>query len=274
MHPRTSLARRLAVAVALAALAVGAAAAPASASGLGHGHGHGRDDFALLQMNLCLSGLAGCYGKTQYPAVVDEAIAKIRATRPAVVTLNEACSGDVERIARETGLHQRFATVLYRGAPLPCTKPEGRGVFGNAVLARKPIVAAEDAPYTAQLGSEERRWLCVTTTDWIRTCTSHLSVAGTPEQAATNEAQCRELTAVLTGRHPLQSTFFGGDVNRADSCVPRGGWTARDEEAPQAPGIQHVYGTRPAWFARPQDEVLPMAHSDHDALLVRVKRHR
>ena len=35
-------------------------------------------EYTLMQMNLCLSGLAGCYGKVQYPAVLNEAIARIR----------------------------------------------------------------------------------------------------------------------------------------------------------------------------------------------------
>ena len=33
--------------------------------------------YTMLQMNLCLSGVAGCYGRTAYPAVVDEAVATI-----------------------------------------------------------------------------------------------------------------------------------------------------------------------------------------------------
>jgi endonuclease/exonuclease/phosphatase family metal-dependent hydrolase len=221
----------------------------------------------MLQMNLCLSGLAGCFDDTQYPRVVDEAIEKIRQTAPDAVGLNEACSGDVERIARETGLQHRFATVIYRGAPLPCRNPGERGVFGNAVLTREIIDASEDAPFAVQLGPEERRWICVVTNDGVRVCTTHLSVAGTPEQRATNDAQCAELAQVLAAAPRRQPTIFGGDVNRVGSCAPRGAWIERDEEAPQAPGIQHVYGTRPG-FVRPRDEVLPMTYTDHDALLV------
>lgn len=248
-------------------LAVGAFGATASADAK-PGKSNSRTPYSLLQMNLCLSGLAGCYGGTQYPAVVDEAIAKIRATQPDAVTLNEACSGDVERIARETGYDHRFATVIYRGAPLECRRPSGRGVFGNAVLTKQPITASEDAPFKAQLGLEERRWICVTTTDDVRACTTHLSVSGRPDQRATNDAQCQELTEILAGDDRRQATIFGGDVNRLESCAPRGDWTERDEEAAQAPGIQHVYGTRPA-FVAPDDEILPMTYSDHDALLVR-----
>ena len=40
-----------------------------------------------MQMNLCLSGLAGCYGKVAYPAVVEEAVARIREARPDAVTV-------------------------------------------------------------------------------------------------------------------------------------------------------------------------------------------
>jgi hypothetical protein len=37
----------------------------------------------LMQMNLCLSGLADCYGKAAYPAVAEEAVARICArTQP------------------------------------------------------------------------------------------------------------------------------------------------------------------------------------------------
>jgi len=254
----------LLLAAALTALAVVATGAVADERD--DDKNNGRTPYALLQMNLCLSGYAGCFDDTQYPAVVDEAIAKIRTSRPDAVTLNEACSGDVERIARETGYDMRFSTVIYRGAPLDCKDPTGRGVFGNAVLTRAGIESSEDGAYEAQLGVEERRWLCVVTEREARVCTSHLSVAGSSQQRATNDAQCEELRAVLA-RDRDRTTIFGGDVNRIGSCAPRGAWTERDEEAEQAPGIQHVYGTRPG-FVRPRDEVLAMTYTDHDALLV------
>ena len=94
--------------------------------------------YSVMQMNLCLSGLAGCYGKTAYPAVVDEAVAQIRAARPDAVTVNEACRDDVARIARQAGYHLRFSRVIYLGEPLRCVRPGGRGLFGDAVLTRPP----------------------------------------------------------------------------------------------------------------------------------------
>src|SRR5687768_11855024 len=58
--------------------------------------------YTLLQMNLCLSGRAGCYAEVAYPAGVEDAVALIREARPDAVTLNEVCRSDVARIARRT----------------------------------------------------------------------------------------------------------------------------------------------------------------------------
>src|SRR5215207_1227665 len=80
--------------------------------------------YGLMQMNLCLSGLAGCYGKAAYPAVVDEAVARIRQARADAVTVNEACRSDVAEIARRTGYHLRFSRVIYLGEPLHCVQPD------------------------------------------------------------------------------------------------------------------------------------------------------
>jgi hypothetical protein len=49
----------------------------------------------VLQMNLCNSGLAGCYegGRS-----INEAYNRITGQRPDIVTLNEICSRDVARL--------------------------------------------------------------------------------------------------------------------------------------------------------------------------------
>jgi hypothetical protein len=59
--------------------------------------------YTLMQWNVCLSGLAGCYSKVAYPAVLAEAMARIRDARPDAVTFSEACRNDVALIARRTG---------------------------------------------------------------------------------------------------------------------------------------------------------------------------
>ncbi len=227
--------------------------------------------YQLLQMNLCLSGIAGCYAGTQYPAVVDEAIGKIRTNSPDVATLVETCSGDAQRIADETGYHLAFGAVIYKGAELPCVKPTGRGVYGITVLTRRPIDSVDDAPYQAQNGNEQRRRVCATSVDGQTACVTHLAVrdadpAG-PNSAA-NDGQCAEFGALLaryasTGRPVIAA----GDMNRQTSCAPVGFWTRQDSAASQSPGIQHAYGAY-RWFHRPVATTPPMTYSDHDALLV------
>ncbi|GAA5087038.1 hypothetical protein GCM10023259_100510 [Thermocatellispora tengchongensis] len=221
-----------------------------------------RPPYSLLHMNVCLSGYAGCYAKTQYPKIVDEVVERIQANDVNAVTLNEACSGDVAEIAARTGYHYRFATVIYRGAPLDCRTPGGRGVFGNAVLTKEAIRASEDAPFSVFSGVEQRRWLCVTTARRVDVCTTHLSTDG-EAPGTTNSIQCAELAQVLASRG--RPTIFAGDVNRRGSCAPQNHWTLTDAEATQAPGIQHAYGN----LTSPALEIEPATYTDHDALVIR-----
>src|ERR687896_594545 len=221
--------------------------------------------YTLMQMNLCLSGLAGCYGKTAYPAVVEEAVAQIRESHPDAVTLNEVCRTDVARITRRTGYHLRFSRVIYGGRRLRCVRPGGRGLFGNAVLTQVPIKSTDTEDFKAQAGPERRRWLCVTTRVDVDVCTAHLNTRSTIEIAG-HEAQCVELAALLARRASARTVTFGGDVNRRRTCAPDGVWTRTDRSADQAPGLQHVYGS--GALRSPSAEVLPAKHSDHDVLLV------
>jgi endonuclease/exonuclease/phosphatase family metal-dependent hydrolase len=216
-----------------------------------------------MQMNLCLSGFAGCYGKVAYPAGVEDAVARIRAARPDAITLNEGCRGDVARIARRIGYHVRFSAVTVAGTPLRCVRPGGRGRFGIAVLTRAAIDGAESRDFTAQAGPEWRRWLCVTTRAGVDVCTAHLAMT-----SAANNAQCAELAGIL-GRRGARGVVFGGDLNRRRPCAPMGGWTRTDGSADQAPGLQSVFGG--GAIRMPVAEVVPAGHTDHDVLVVRAR---
>jgi hypothetical protein len=219
-------------------------------------------------MNLCLSGLADCYGAAAYPNVVDEAVSRIRAAEPDAVTVNEACRQDGVRIARRTAYHVRFVPVHYAGAPLRCVDPGGRGLFGHAVLTGRPIVRSESGIFQAQAELEERRWLCVSTRGGVDVCTAHLEKPDTSDAEAANEDQCVELGQVLS-RRASGFTLFGGDVNRRGSCAPPGSWSRTDAAADQSPGVQHVYGS--PTIEDPVVQVLPSAFSDHDLMLVRAQ---
>jgi endonuclease/exonuclease/phosphatase family metal-dependent hydrolase len=226
----------------------------------------GRSTFTLMQMNLCLSGFAGCYGKVAYPAGVEKAVARIRDANPDAVTLNETCHGDVAQIARRTGYHLRFSTVTASGAPLSCVRPGGRGVFGDAVLTKAAIESTDSHDFEAQAGVEWRRWLCVSTRVGVDVCTAHL-VTRSGAEAAVNDAQCAELAALLERRAATHTVIFGGDVNRSRTCAPERAWARIDRSADQAPGLQGVYGT--GALRSPSARVLPATHTDHDVLLVR-----
>jgi endonuclease/exonuclease/phosphatase family metal-dependent hydrolase len=224
--------------------------------------GSAESTYAVMQMNLCLSGLAACH---DYPAVVEEAVARIRKARPDAVTLNEVCRGDVVRIARRTGYELRFASVIYRGDRLRCVRPGHRGLFGDAVLTKAAIEGSESEAFEAQAGIERRRWLCVSTRAGVDVCTAHLNTRSAVERAG-NDAQCEELAELLARR---RTVIFGGDVNRRESCAPNGVWTRTDGSADQAPGLQHVYGS--AALRSPQADVVPATHTDHDVLVVRAR---
>lgn len=221
--------------------------------------------YTLMQMNLCLSGVAGCYAKVVYPAGVKGAIARVRELHPDAVTFNEACSGDVALIARRTGYHAHFSTVIYGGKLLPCVRPGGRGLFGDAVLTKAPIQSTDNHAFQAQAGPEQRRWLCVTTRIRVEVCTAHLA-SPEPVEAVANNPQCAELGALLERRGGVHTVIFGGDVNRLESCAPKGFWTRTDRLARQDPGRQQVYGT--VALRSPVARVVPARHSDHDVLIV------
>jgi endonuclease/exonuclease/phosphatase family metal-dependent hydrolase len=224
-----------------------------------------RSTYTLIQMNLCLSGLAGCYRKVDYPAVVDEAVARIRAARPDAVTFNEACRDDVALIARRTGYHLSFSAVVYYGKLLPCIKPGGRGLFGDAVLVRSAVESSDNQAFAAQAGPEQRRWLCVSTKIELDVCTAHLA-SPEPDEVAANNPQCAELRGLLARRAASRTVIFGGDVNRRPSCAPAGFWIRTDALGHQDPGSQQVYGA--GALRSPSVRVVPAAHTDHDVLLV------
>jgi endonuclease/exonuclease/phosphatase family metal-dependent hydrolase len=218
-----------------------------------------------MQMNLCLSGIGGCYAKVDYPAGVEDVVARIRETHPDSVTLNEACSGDVGLIARRTGYHFRFARVIYNGKLLSCVKPRRRGLFGDAVLIKSAVQSTDSHAFKTQAGPERREWLCVSARVGVEVCTAHLA-AQEPDELAANAPQCAELTELLARYALADKVIFGGDVNRLSSCAPRGFWTRTDRLAHQDPGSQQVYGT--GALRSPSVRVIPAAHTDHDVLLV------
>ena len=218
-----------------------------------------------MQMNLCLSGVASCYSRVDYPAGVEEAVARIGEVHPDAVTVNEACSGDLALIAQRKGYHLRFSRVIYYGKLLPCVRPDGRGLFGDAVLTKAAIKSSASEAFKAQAGPERREWLCVITRVGVEVCTAHLASHETDEVAA-NVPQCAELKSLLGRRAADRTVIFGADVNSRRYCAPDRFWVRTDGSAHQTPGLQQVYGTGALRSA--STRVVPAVHTDHGVLLV------
>ena len=161
----------------------------------------GGDATRVLQLNLCNSGLAGCFtGRA-----VDRAAAVIRAEEPDVVTLNEVCEGDAPVLERA------LADSGPGGATLSAFRAAGDRRTGGAVRCRNGqrygigIVArlrgADGRTGTPQptLGGifpmqdvdqpEQRAWLCLNPGTAFTACTTHLA-SSSPAVARPSAATC------------------------------------------------------------------------------------
>jgi hypothetical protein len=226
----------------------------------------------VLQMNLCDSGIAGCYtGRS-----VARAAAVIRAESPDLVTLNEICEDDVgvlERALADTTpgarVESAFAAAGDRrtGGAWRCVN--GRP-FGNGVLARRPSTAPRSSPtsglYPVQDPGdpEERAWLCLAPTgDGVAVCTTHLA----DTSRAVARGQCAHLWGTVVPQVRSGAALplvVGADLNLGPavrSCLPAGTGLADDG------GVQTVAVT--AELAVADRRTIDMhGTTDHPALLV------
>jgi len=230
----------------------------------------------VLQLNLCGSGIAGCYtGRS-----VTEAATVIRAAAPDVVTLNEVCDGDVTRLERILAdVHGGGVVSAFKAAPdrrlgggdTRCTNGMAYGV---GLLARTPATPGAAAvhggihPAQDVADPEIRVWLCLHAIGGFYACTTHL--ASTSSTVAL--AQCRYLLEIavpeLRTRYGYQPTVVAGDLNlrygaRPDvrPCVPSGYLRFGDA------GVQHILATSD--FVVSSSASIDMAGTtDHAGLLV------
>ena len=217
-----------------------------------------RDDVRVLQMNLCNSGLAGCYTGRAVATAADV----IRAQNPDVVTLNEVCRSDAATLARGYGAAS-FRPVPDRrtGGATRCRNGEQ---YGIAILTRGDESQVTGGTYPMQnpADPEQRAWLCLDTADFSA-CTTHLDATS----ATVARAQCRYLlgTVLPARRTPV---VLGGDLNlRAGlrSCL------STDDRRADDGGFQNVVVN--GAFAITSKRVLDMrATTDHPGLLVTLAR--
>ncbi|WP_246001393.1 endonuclease/exonuclease/phosphatase family protein [Allorhizocola rhizosphaerae] len=214
----------------------------------------------ILQMNLCNSGIAGCYtGRA-----VQQATALIAAESPDVVALNEVCRDDVAALGEAVG--KAGWTVVSAFHPAPdrrtgqatlCRNGQPFGIGLVMRLPRPTQTTTHPGAYPMQDPGdpEERVWLCLAAAGRFTACTTHLAI-----NPAIALAQCRHLlSAVISARPALAA----GDFNLRDmrECVPPGYHSRNDE------GLQHVVATTGVTLrsGRPIDMA---GATDHPALLV------
>jgi Endonuclease/Exonuclease/phosphatase family len=231
----------------------------------------------LLQLNLCSSGIAGCYtGRS-----TEEAATVIRAEAPDVVTLNEVCQDDVSTLERA------LAEVVPGGAVTSAFQPARNGrtgdpyrcrngqQYGIGIVSRWPAVPGSSATggiYPAQDADdpEERAWLCLdaASTPAVAVCTTHL--AYTKREVAV--AQCRYMfdavVAQLRARDGAAPLVLGGDLNLGSgdspdlrSCLPAGSALVDDG------GEQHVVAS-PEFVVDGSRKIDLRGATDHPGLLV------
>ncbi len=239
----------------------------------------------VLQLNLCNSGIAGCYtGRS-----VAEGAAVLRAEAPDLVTLNEICEDDVAVLERALagvapGGAVTTAFQAHRdgrtGQDYRCRNGER---FGLGLLSRwpaTPVSATEAGVYPVQdeADPEQRAWLCRRFTPaggtagegsgaGVALCTTHL--AYTKREVAA--AQCRHLfgTVVpgLRGGGAGAPAVVSGDLNLGPgdspeirSCLPAGSALVDDG------GQQRVVGTPELVVA--DSRRIALRQTDHVGLLV------
>jgi hypothetical protein len=221
-------------------------------------------ELRVLQLNLCHSGVAGCFTGDK---VMSKAVAVIKDVAPGLVTLNEVCREDVPWLAGMTGaVDFRFTPALKADdTPVKCKNGDD---YGNGLLSW--FAPTWDAPvtgvYSTQSSMTERRvWICMGYAGFVG-CTTHLSTDG-----ATALAQCKDIVggplataaadgpAVMAGDWNLK---FKGSPNAQD-CVPGGFYRKGDGS------VQHVIASDHLTFL--ETVVIGMdGTTDHPGLEVRM----
>ncbi len=221
-------------------------------------------ELRVLQLNLCHSGLAGCF--TGDKAMV-KAVAVLKSVAPTLATLNEMCRDDLPYLAAQTGaVDHRFTPALKEnGTPVKCKNGDDYGIgllSWSAPTWPKPTHGV----YSTQSSNTERRvWICMGYTGFVG-CTTHLSTSG-----PTALTQCHDLVdGPLTTAASDGPAVMAGDWNmkykgkpNAQDCVPPGFYRKGDGS------LQHVIASDDLTFI--ETIVIDMdGATDHPGLEVRL----
>ena len=218
----------------------------------------------VLQLNICHGGMAGCY---RGDAVLAKAVEVIRASEPQVLSVNEACEGDVDRLRPAMGAARALFVAARNldGTPTLCR--DGDQQYGNIIMVADGLAgtAEETGTYDAQYRAtdghlELRSWACLPA-GRLSACTTHLSSDNDPIALA----QCQDLMNRAAG-YP-RPAIVAGDFNLNEQgspsmrdCDPTG-FSRRGDGS-----VQHLYASDNLTFT--QTTKIDMAGTtDHPGLL-------
>jgi hypothetical protein len=220
-----------------AILAILTVAIPVAAAGLIGlpGTANAATQVKVLQLNICNSGVAGCYtGRA-----LAKAVSVVTSVKPQVLSVNEACSGDLAPLQQALGPSRAVFVAAQRrdGAPVTCVNGQQ---FGNILIVAEPFAgpASVTGRYSAQDASNEMRvWACIPAGQ-VSACTTHLSASS----GSTALAQCKELMARAVGY--ARPTVVAGDMNlryqgspNVQDCNPSGFYRKGDGS------VQHIFAS-------------------------------
>jgi hypothetical protein len=219
----------------------------------------------VLQLNICHGGMAGCY---RGDSVMVKAAEVIRLSKPQVLSVNEACSGDIDHLLPAMGpARALFAPARnLDGTPVMCRSGDQ---YGNIIMVstRFAGTTSESGTYTAQYRAadgigELRSWACLPAPQ-LSACTTHLSSDNDP----TALAQCQDLMH-RAASYP-RPTIVAGDFNleaqgsspNMQDCDPTG--FARRGDG----NVQHIYASTDLTFVT-TTEIDMLGTTDHPAWLL------
>lgn len=223
----------------------------------------------VLQLNICHGGMAGCY---RGDAVLVKAAEVITSSRPQVLSVNEACSGDIDRLRPAMGPARALFAAARNldGTPVMCRGSDEQ--YGNIIMVATGFAGTteESGTYPAQYRAadgiaEMRSWACLPATQ-VSACTTHLSSDNKP----TALAQCQDLLSRAAG-YP-RPAIVSGDFNLQDQGSPstrdcdHSGFTRRGDGS-----VQHVYASDDLSFVKTA-KIDMMGSTDHYGWLVTVTR--
>jgi hypothetical protein len=217
----------------------------------------------VLQLNICHGGMAGCY---RGDAALTKAAEVIRSSKPQVLSVNEACSGDIDRLRPAMGPARALFVAARNldGTPTLCRDGDQ---YGNIIMVADKFAGTteETGTYAAQYRAEDghlelRSWACLPAAE-LSACTTHLSSDNDP----TALAQCQDLMNRAAG-YP-RPVIVAGDFNLNDQgspsmrdCDPTG-FSRRGDGS-----VQHLYASDNLTFTK-VTKIDMTGTTDHPGLL-------